>query len=115
MEEIWKDITGYEGLYQVSNLGRVRNVKSFKILKPSYGVDGYLQLCLTKGSKKSTKKIHRLVAQAFMENINNYETIDHIDCNKTNNNVNNLEWCTREENISGKRNTASGYIWKLAK
>lgn len=98
MEEVWKDIEGYEGLYQVSNLGRVKRVTTGRILKGGKDKDGYLQVTLCKDSTKSTKKIHRLVAQAFVSNSENKPEINHIDEDKANNRVNNLEWSTRKEN-----------------
>lgn len=106
MEE-WKDIEGYEGLYQVSNLGRVKSLwfDKEKILKAYKNRYGYLCIGLCKYGKKKTYKIHRLVASAFIENSNNYPEVNHKDEVKTNNNVNNLEWCTREYNHNfGTRN-----------
>lgn len=117
LEEIWKDIEEYEGLYQVSNLGNVKslertriskcgsiaNVKE-RILKPANN-RGYLMVVLCKNGKLKTYSIHRLVAQAFLDNPNNYEQINHIDEDKTNNNVSNLEWCDAKYNINyGTRN-----------
>lgn len=98
MEEIWIDIEGFEGLYQVSNLGRVKRVTTGRILKGGKDKDGYLQVTLCKNSTKSTKKIHRLVAQTFVSNSENKPEINHIDEDKANNRVNNLEWSTRKEN-----------------
>lgn len=96
MKEIWKDIAGYEGLYQVSNLGNVKSKR--KILKP---IDGeYKKVGLSKNGIQNTLYIHRLVANAFLENSNNYTHINHKDENKHNNNVNNLEWCTNKYNIN---------------
>ena len=102
MEEIWKDISGYEGLYQISNLGRVKSfprngtIKSERILNLFHTKDGYLFVCL-RNKGRSYPKIHRLVAEAFLDNPYNKETVNHIDGNKENNNVNNLEWATRSE------------------
>lgn len=106
MEEIWKDITGYEGLYQVSNLG---NVKSFRgstkygkpkefILKPSVINSGYGVVTLYSGTSKSKHQIHRLVASAFIPNPFNLPCVNHKDENKLNNRVENLEWCTYQYN-----------------
>ena len=113
--EIWKDIEGYEGLYQVSNFGRVRsldryveyigtnqthkkmNMKQFKkgkILVPMLHKNGYLFIALP----KKQKSIHRLVAEAFIPNPNNLPQVNHKDCNKQNNNFKNLEWCNQSYN-----------------
>ena len=102
MEEIWKDVKGYEGLYQVSNLGNVKSIRKNIIKKPSRLPKGYLQMRLSKNGKNKYISIHRLVAQAFIPNINNYPCVNHKDCNPQNNKVNNLEWCTYKENNSYK-------------
>ena len=98
MNEIWKDIEDYEGLYQVSNLGRVKSSDTNRILKGNKDRGGYLLVNLYKNSVSSTKKIHRLVAQAFIPNPENKPQVNHIDENKTNNMVSNLEWSTNKEN-----------------
>ena len=105
MNEIWKDIEGYEGKYQVSNLGNVKSLSYLgtgkeKLLKPFKTEDGYLFIGLNKNNKRKFYKIHRLVAQAFIDNPNNYPIINHKDENKRNNNMNNLEWCTIKYNIN---------------
>ncbi len=110
MEEIWKDIKNYEGLYQISNLGRVKSLgnnkyKKDKILKFRVGKFGYGYLHLSKHGKEKTAKIHRLVAEAFISNPDNKETVNHIDGNKLNNNANNLEWCTIRENSQHRNRT----------
>ena len=111
MKEIWKDIEGYEGLYQVSNKGRVKSLKrkicsnsnhkyntlSEKLLKLSGG-GKYIQVILCKDGKTSAKLVHRLVAQAFIPNPNNLPCVNHKDENKKNNDVRNLEWCTYKYN-----------------
>ena len=104
--EVWRDVAGYEGLYQVSNKGNVysveRKVRGRKwggiTLNPIYDKGGYTTVNLYKNSKSKAKKIHRLVAEAFIPNENNYLEINHKDENKTNNHVENLEWCTRGHN-----------------
>lgn len=105
MNEIWKDIEEYEDLYQVSNLGRVKSLYTNKILKGCNQTSGYLGVNLSKNSVAYTKSVHRLVAQAFIPNSENKSDVNHIDENKSNNNVNNLQWSTRTENINyGTRN-----------
>lgn len=107
MEELWKDIDGYCGKYQVSNFGRVRRVGK-RILKPQERSHGYLSVWLYDGHNNAKQvSVHRLVAQAFLSNPNAFPEVNHIDENKQNNNVNNLEWCSHKENSShgsrGKR------------
>ena len=105
--EVWKDVAGYEGVYQVSNKGNVRSVArkdsigrkcGGRMLKPGYDKDGYLRVNIYKNGKQKTRFIHRLVAGAFVPNPNGYSEINHRDENKVNNYANNLEWCTREYN-----------------
>ena len=106
MEETWKDIDGFEGYYQVSNQGRVRSfAKSWYteplILKQHINADGYANVYLSwagKGKKVTTYKVHRLVAQAFIPNPLNKREVNHIDGDKKNNAVWNLEWVTSSEN-----------------
>ena len=94
--EYWKDINGYEGLYQVSNYGRVKSFakKQIRILKGSPIQKGYLQVALYKNNKIKCFLIHRLVAENFIPNPNNLPQVNHKDENKQNNHINNLEWCT---------------------
>ena len=99
MEEIWKDIAGYENLYQVSNLGNVKTVKQNKILKQHISVHGYLRCRMRKNNKTKKFVVHRLVAKAFIPNPENKPCVDHIDTNKQNNNVKNLRWVTYSENM----------------
>lgn len=110
--EIWKDIEGYEGLYQVSNMGRVRSLKRTvrnarglykkpeRIMKPYDNGTGYLQIQLSKEGKSKNIYLHRLVAIAFCENLEGYKEINHIDENKLNNRADNLEWCSRSYNCT---------------
>lgn len=98
MKEIWKDIKGYEGLYKVSNLGNIKGLKSNKILTPKKRNDGYLNIQLYKNNKRKKFFIHRLVAEMFLKNPNNYPCVNHIDENKHNNNLTNLEFCSIKYN-----------------
>lgn len=100
--EIYKDIEGYEQLYQISNYGNVKSLKynKEKILKPAKLKNGYLQVTLCKEEKRKQHYIHRLVGEAFIDNPNNYKQVNHKDENPANNNVSNLEWCTNEYNIN---------------
>ena len=100
MEEIWKEIIGYEGKYWISNLGRVRsNYLGGMFLKPHYHRSGYIKVQFSKNGKSKHFFIHRLVAIHFIPNPYNLREINHKDGNKENNCVDNLEWCTRKENI----------------
>ena len=100
MKEIFKDIKDYEGLYQVSNLGRVYSVRNNKILKPKLNKYGYLSVNLKYKGSHVTKSIHRLVSQSFIENPYNFPCVNHKDEDKTNNCVDNLEWCSYKYNNS---------------
>ena len=107
MDEIWHDIDGYEGLYQISNKGRVKSLYkgSERILKPWDNGCGYLLVTLYKNGVAFSKSIHRLVAISFITNPNNLPEINHKDENKKNNCGENLEWLTRRDNINyGTRN-----------
>lgn len=99
--EEWKDVVGYEGLYKVSNLGNVMSLRHKKtfIMKPFIQRKGYLQVYLRNNNKsRNYFLVHRLVAQAFLPNPNNLPQVNHIDEDKTNNRVDNLEWCTNYYN-----------------
>lgn len=101
MEEIWKDVVGYEGSYQVSSWGRVKSLKAGKekILSEIISTRGYCQLLLYKrGEKRVNAKVHRLVATAFLPNPYDLPEVNHINGFRHDNNISNLEWCTREEN-----------------
>ena len=97
-KEIWRDIRGYEGLYQVSNLGRVKSLRSNNILKGGSYPNGYLFVGLCKHNKVKTCMRHRLVAQAFIPNLLNKPEVDHINTDKNDNTVENLRWVTHYEN-----------------
>jgi hypothetical protein len=108
MEEIFKDIKGFEGRYQVSNLGRIRRLEHYvkvgnhkrklekMIMKPTNGAGGYSYIAIN----KKTKLVHRLVAETFLEQPLNKNVVNHKDFNKSNNQVSNLEWVTQKENLS---------------
>ena len=92
--EIWKNIECFEE-YSVSNFGNIRNNKTGRILKPRKHTGGYMRIILCKDKKHYDRYIHRLVAQAFISNPNNLPEVNHKDEDKTNNCVENLEWCDR--------------------
>ena len=111
MEEIWKAIPGFEGIYEVSDLGGVRSLDRVvtykdgriarfkgKVLKSRITKDGYFQVQLSKGDNPKTIKIHRLVAEVFIPNPHRLSEVNHKDEDKTNNDVSNLEWCSHEYN-----------------
>lgn len=115
MEEIWKDIKGYEGLYQISSFGRVKSLErkvkarynyqliKEKIRKLNKTTAGYLYVVLSKKGVNQTHLVHRLVAEAFLQkNEENLECINHIDENKENNSITNLEWCSYQYNNTYK-------------
>lgn len=112
MKEMWKDIKNFEGMYQISNFGRVKSLARTKkhsyngiaqlkekVLKP-VNINGYKRVVLSKNNKSINKYIHFLVAQAFIPNPNNYSEINHKDEDKANNKINNLEWCNHSYNIN---------------
>lgn len=105
MQEEWRDVVGYEGLYQVSNIGRVKRLKGYgcklsRILKPCKNHFGYIDVSLCKDGKEQKKKVHRLVAAAFIQNPDNKPEIDHIDGTRDNNRADNLRWVTHKENLN---------------
>ena len=99
MIEEYRDIKDYEGLYQISNLGNVKSLRKNKILSTRINRYGYVDVHLYKDGSEKRCEIQRLVAQTFIPNPNNKEQVNHIDGNKTNNTVFNLEWTTPSENI----------------
>jgi hypothetical protein len=99
-KEIFVDIENYEGLYQISNFGRVYSLISGKFLKPKKHKDNYLRVGLCKNGKHKGYLIHRLVASAFIPNPLNYKEVNHKDENPSNNHVENLEFCDRKYNIN---------------
>jgi len=106
---VWKEVKGYEGLYEVSNQGHVKSLDRFdrlgrkckgQVLKQALFKNGYLYVCLYKdGSPKRSFQVHRLVAKSFIANPENKPQVNHIDGDKTNNSTDNLEWSTRSENM----------------
>ena len=108
--EIWKDIEGFEGKYQISNMGNVKSLNykhtgKEEILKPYADGHGYLKVFLYKDGKRKNCRVNRLVAIAFCENPHGFKEVNHIDEDKTNNNADNLEWCSRSYNCNyGTRN-----------
>lgn len=117
--EIWKDVIGYEGLYKVSSLGRVKSLDKIvthkdgrkqlykgKLLSPYKSADGYLQVCLCKDNKVKKMYVHRVVSQSFSPNPDNLPHVNHKDEVVTNNRVSNLKWCTSKYNCNyGTRNS----------
>lgn len=127
MQETWRDVPGYEGLYQVSNQGNVRSVDRLVIdtnrkrlykgkqLNPILDRKGYKFVILSRQGRLKNMKVHRLVAMAFIPNPENYPEINHKDENKVNNFVENLEWCTTQYNTSYGTRAARMVATKRAK
>lgn len=105
-QEIWKDVCGYEGLYQVSNVGNVRSLNYKGVrgrvneLSKGLSGSGYYVVVLCRDKKQTTVNVHRLVAEAFIDNKDNKPVVNHKDEDKTNNSVDNLEWVTEKENVN---------------
>lgn len=112
MKEIWRDIKGYEGYYQISNLGNVKSlersvvksdgvvqIRKERIMDKRFTIDGYVAAKLNVNKVSKCIAVHILVARHFIPNPNNYPEVNHKDCNRQNNIVENLEWCTHQQNI----------------
>ena len=96
-QEIWKPIKGYEEKYSISNFGRIRNKRTSRITEGRIGNHGYKRVSFRKEGEIKEYLIHRLVAETFIENKQRKRTVNHIDGNKTNNNIENLEWATDKD------------------
>lgn len=109
--EIWKDVVGYEGLYLISNTGKVKSLgknvdiglgriqfKPERILKPGLASNGYFTVAICKNRAQTSTCLHTIIAKSFIPNPNNFRCVNHIDGNKTNNAIENLEWCTHKRN-----------------
>ena len=105
MNEIWKNVKGYEELYKVSNTGKILNIKKDRLIKSKKNNRDYVQIRLYKDGKVEHWLLHRLVAANFIDNPNGYPQVNHIDEDKNNNNASNLEWCTNYYN----RHYGTGY------
>lgn len=103
--EVWKEIPGTNGEYNISNYGRVKTAKTGRILSPAIDARGYERVCLFKTNRNKRYKVHRLVALTFIPNPNNKGQVNHKDGNKRNNCVDNLEWVTNQENMDHSRAT----------
>lgn len=119
MEEIWKDIEDYKGKYQISNLGRVKslnysNTGKEGIINAKDNSKGYLRVRLYKDGKRKNYRVNRLVAQTFLPNPSNLPEVNHIDQDKHNNCVDNLEWCTTQYNVEYSQGKAVIGISKVS-
>lgn len=130
MNEVWKDVNGFKGFYQISNLGNVKSLErkvpqgkygNYRVLKemqlhPTDNGNGYLIISLRRGNKRKNYYIHRLVAEHFVDNPRALNYVNHKDYNKRNNNAENLEWCTQKENVlySSSRMRKTHKNWKVS-
>lgn len=117
--ELWKDIEGYESIYQISNFGRVRSLRRSRIVSQRLSKSGYLNVTLRKESSSKLKgmRVNRLVALAFVINTDNKPYVNHLNAIKTDNHYQNLEWCTQSENIKhayriGTKKPSNKYLCK---
>ncbi|MGN0574879.1 MAG: NUMOD4 motif-containing HNH endonuclease [Ruminococcus sp.] len=127
MSEIWKPIPGYEGYYEASTYGRVRSVERIingrwrfthrksHIMTPNNVHDGYKQVKFSIAGKKLQPLLHRLIAETFIPNPDNLPQVNHIDGNKDNNNVDNLEWCTASQNSSHRSQVLKKWVGRPKK
>lgn len=123
MQEIWKQVKGYEGLYEVSNLGNVKRVGSFRgvnkkylnghFLTPVDNGKGYFRIKLTANNKSKRVMLHRIIAEAFIPRIEGKNVVNHINHNKQDNSIENLEWCTQSENCLHYHNSKKQKIKEL--
>ena len=111
--EVWEPVVGYEGLYEVSNTGKLRNAHK-ETVKPFPNAAGYYRVNLCRNGERKAKFVHRLVAEAFIDNAFGYPQVNHKDENRANNAVENLEWCSAEYNTNyGTRNQRASESMKL--
>lgn len=100
-----RDIPGYEGIYAATSCGKIWSYRRKKFLKPEVLENGYLRVCLSVGSIRNRYRVHRLIAMTYLDMPEGKCEINHLDGNKQNNCVNNLEWCSHRENIRHYMNT----------
>ena len=110
-QELWKTIKNFER-YEVSNFGNVRNKTTGRVLKPFVNNCGYLYVYLFNKEGRKKFRLHRIVAEAFIPNPENLETVDHVDSDKTNNNAENLQWMTLADNVRKAQNKPVSQFYK---
>lgn len=110
LHEEWRPVAGYEEIYAVSSIGRVKNRKTQRILKQYKEKDGYLCVCLSYGGIQKKLRVHRLVALTFIPNEENKPLVDHINGKRDDNYIENLRWCTNEENLTYPNAIYNRYI-----